>query len=349
MQRPEILRNSSLMDISDAVFISSLPHRQSFFEKGGWLRCSGPDDSEWRQFLKKNFSDIDIRYAENEAARYKKIGAAPGNKKDVFDTNVVHIWQDSYPLNLKQIFDPPPVLFYCGENPGKIIDGSYNKIAIVGTREPAPITLAAIDEYLTQIGTLRENSVIISGLARGVDAYAHRSALKKKIPGIAVLGAGLNHAGPASSRDIPKRYWNAGVPFSLISEFAPHIRGYAGNFPRRNRIIAGLSDTVGIMQAPYKSGAMITARYALDEGRDVAAFDHSLLYPPGFNEGARSLIESGATFLKFFSLEKNLIYNFSSSSREGEKQLEFWEKKQSGNILWLGDNIYLDRSADTEE
>lgn len=336
MQRPEILRNNSLMDISDAVFISSLPHRQIFYKKGGWLRCDGPNDSKWQQFLKNNFSDIDIQYAKTEADRYKKSG---------LDANTVHIWQDSYPLNLKQIFDPPPILFYRGENPGKIIDGVNNKIAIVGTRDPAPITLAAIDEYLTQIEVSQENSSVISGLARGVDAYAHRSALKKKIPGIAVLGSGLVHAGPASSRDIPEQYWNAGIPFSLISEFAPHVRGYAVNFPRRNRIIAGLSDTVAIMQAPYKSGAMITARYALDEGRDVVAFDHALLNSPGFNEGARSLIENGAFFLKFPSLENKLIENLSSSSCEGERQLEFWEKKQSGALVWLGENIYLDRSA----
>ena len=345
MQRSEILRNNSLMDISDAVFISSLPHRQTFYEKGGWLRCDGPNDSKWQQFLKNNFSDIDIQYAKNESNFCKKSVSSAKFGKDIFDADVVHIWQDSYPLNLKQIFDPPPVLFYRGENPGEIIDSVYNKIAIVGTRDPAPITLAAIDEYLTQIEASQENSAVISGLARGVDAYAHRSALKKKIPGIAVLGSGLAHAGPASSRDIPEQYWNAGIPFSLISEFAPHVRGYAGNFPRRNRIIAGLSDTVAIMQAPYKSGAMITARYALDEGRDVVAFDHALLNSPGFNEGARSLIESGAIFLKFSSLENKLIEKFSSSSHEGERQLEFWEKKQSGALLWLGENIYLDRSA----
>lgn len=166
-----------------------------------------------------------------------------------------------YPAKLKNITDPPVVLYCKGSLPS--VDETLS-IAIVGPRKPSVYALVSADRFAHRLS--EAGAVIVSGMAQGVDAEAGRGALKANRPTVAVLGCGLDICYPASSRDIYES-----IPFkgAIISEYPPGTPPVAVNFPARNRIISGLSDGVLVPEAGAKSGALITAACALEQGRDV--------------------------------------------------------------------------------
>ncbi len=340
------------MELARAIYLSALPHRQGFYRQGGW-KLSSPDASDWRSFLKENFTALDRRYALREARK-----AAELTGEERASMRVLTIWDADYPEQLASIFDPPPVLFLRGDElpaggavgrPDEQPDG-WNACALVGTRDPAPIVNLAVDAYIRF--TAQEAGVhslqgagapIVSGFARGVDGRAHRAAMENGLPGVAVLGAGLRHAGPRANLELLQRARRLGVPFTLVSEFAPWVPGHARNFPRRNRIIAGLSRRVIIMQAPRGSGALITGRFALEEGRDVVVFDHELLQGRGFNEGGRDFLEAGAERLVVPGLEELILReppDVMGGAGPSEEQLDFRARRSRGEFVWLGGEYY---------
>lgn len=320
-----------LLSPDEAIFLASLPHRQNFFRRGGWGSAPPPGDQAWDSFLSANFTAIDLVAAHAAVRDFRD-----RHEKNGPPFQVLTIWDGDYPPALRQIFDPPPVLFWSGSD----VNWGDEFIAIVGTRDPAPITLAAVDEYVSLFRARRDRMVLVSGFARGTDGQAHRSAIDNEIPGLAVLGSGLFRAGPAVNRSLPRLAEKKGVPFTLVSEYAPQLPGFAANFPRRNRIIAGLASLVVVMQAPYKSGALITARFAADEGRDVAVFDHPFLAAPGFNEGARLLLESGAAPIELPSLPDRLLKEPAFQKSVSPEQLEFWKIKNRGELYNLGGGYF---------
>ena len=183
-----------------------------------------------------------------------------------------------YPEGLWHLPDPPVPLFVRGEVP------RHNEaVAIVGTRRASPWALAFARD-LAQ--TLAEFGVwVISGLARGVDAAAHKGALEAQGPTLAVLGSALDRVYPPEHRALAER-------MSLVSEFPFGTGPRPEHFPRRNRIIAALSRAVVVVEAPERSGALITARHALEFGREVLAVPGR----PGDEKsrGANRLIQDGA-------------------------------------------------------
>ena len=168
---------------------------------------------------------------------------------------------EDYPQRLKNIADPPIVLYYQGELP----DFDNNAlIAVVGTRKASPYGLAAAKRMGWQLAKC--GGVVVSGMAFGIDGVAMQSALSAGGTVVGVLGCGADVVYPASNRQLFAEVAKFGC---IMSEFPPGTPPVSWNFPKRNRIISGLSCGVLVVEAPEKSGALITAHQALEQGRDV--------------------------------------------------------------------------------
>ena len=192
-----------------------------------------------------------------------------------------------YPAALREIPDPPPMLFYYGSLP----DPKKPSVGIVGTRRASKngLTMAA---YFAGC-LVKSGFQTISGLADGIDTFAHEGSLVEENATFAVLGCGVDVVYPAKNREL---YEKLKVHGGILSEYLPGTRPFAGNFPRRNRIISGLSDGILVMECRKKSGAMITARYAAEQNRTLFALP---MTPDGRgddNSGTNYLIKQGAIF-----------------------------------------------------
>ena len=176
----------------------------------------------------------------------------------------IHIltWQDArYPVALKNISDPPMILYYRGILP-EFNDHPF--IGVVGTRKASAYGLKLAETVAKQIAQC--GGIVVSGMAEGIDAMATRGALSQGKPVVGVLGCGVDVVYPRCNRELFLKMERNGC---LISEYPPETKPNKWNFPRRNRIISGLSSGVLVVEAPMKSGALITARQALEQGRDV--------------------------------------------------------------------------------
>lgn len=194
------------------------------------------------------------------------------------------ISEQRYPSRLRNIPDPPPVLYFKG-NP-ELLNGPA--LAIVGSRKPSDYGLritARIAEELGAAGVL-----IVSGLAFGIDARAHEAALDAKGISAAVFGCAIDNVYPAAHRSLADKIAGSGC---LLSEFPRGVRPERFNFPVRNRIISGISDGVLVVEAGGKSGALITAELALDQGREVLAVPGSV--DSALSAGPNRLIKQGAS------------------------------------------------------
>ncbi len=193
---------------------------------------------------------------------------------------------EAYPDKLRNIYTAPYALYLKGRLPGR----EDKVIAVVGARECTPYGIE-MTKYLA--GAIAQEGVhIISGLARGVDAYAHQGALTAGGVTYAVMGCGIDICYP---RDNINLYMDMQREGGIISEYGPDIKPLAGNFPMRNRIISGLSDGIVIIEAKEKSGSLITVDYGLDQGKEIYAL-------PGratdrLSEGCNNLIKLGAKLI----------------------------------------------------
>ncbi len=200
---------------------------------------------------------------------------------------VITLFDKEYPECLKAIYDPPILLY---------IKGDFRKedelsVAIVGSRKCTYYGLSMAEKIASELVSHR--IVIVSGLARGIDTAAHKGAIKNKGRTIAVLGNGLSHVYPAENKELAEHISHNGI---LVSEFPMETKPYKQNFPRRNRIISALSKGVLVVEAAQRSGALITADFALEQGRDVFAV-------PGMadrfsSNGTNALIKQGAKLVE---------------------------------------------------
>lgn len=201
-----------------------------------------------------------------------------------------HFWtpdHPDYPRWLLEIPDPPPVLYYRGRVELAENHGLTPAIAIVGTRRPSDYGrrwTRRLSQTLTQVGF-----TIVSGLAEGIDTEAHHSCLAEEGRTIAVLGTGVDVVYPASNRNLSQQIVEQGL---LVSEFPAGTQPDRPHFPMRNRIIAGLSQATLVIEAPQKSGSLITARLANEYGREVYALPGTLDNPRAI--GCLSLLSRGA-------------------------------------------------------
>lgn len=196
----------------------------------------------------------------------------------------VSVFDDEYPAALKQIYDPPIILYYKGE----IKPQDDFSIAIVGTRKMTGYGKLVTEKFATYLTT--SGLTIVSGLARGVDSTAHWSAVKERGRTIAILGGGVNQIYPPENISLVNQIIEDHG--AVMSEYPPDYPSLPGNFPARNRIISGLSKAVLVTEADVDSGSLITARVAIEQGKDVFAVPGPITSI--LSSGPAQLIKEGA-------------------------------------------------------
>lgn len=200
--------------------------------------------------------------------------------------DIITLADDVYPPLLLQIPDPPPFLYVYGS-----LDGCIENIAVVGSRNATNYGISTTERLCRDLASLKYK--IISGMAQGIDTAAHRGALSGKGQTIAVLGSGLERVYPADNRKLFHQISENGA---VISEFPLKTEPEAHNFPRRNRIISGISLGTVVVEATKKSGALITARLAAEQNREVFAIPGSI---HSFKSmGTHTLIKEGAKLVE---------------------------------------------------
>ncbi len=196
----------------------------------------------------------------------------------------VLIWKDDdFPHRLKEIDQPPPVLYLRGE----LLPEDNWAVAIVGTRRVTPYGRQVTEEIASYLAA--NGITIVSGLARGVDSLAHSAALKAGGRTLAVLGSGVDRIYPPENRPLVEQMLEQGA---VLSDYAPGTPPEASNFPPRNRIISGLSMAVIVIEAGKTSGALITAEFAAEQGREIFAVPGNIFAPQ--SKGTNKLIQNGA-------------------------------------------------------
>jgi len=193
-------------------------------------------------------------------------------------------WLDeAYPQRLKEIEQPPPVLYLRGD----LLPEDTWSVAIVGTRRVTPYGRQVTEEIASFLAA--HGITVVSGLARGVDSLAHTAALKAGGRTLAILGSGVDKIYPPENRALAERIFEHGA---ILSDYAPGTPPEASNFPPRNRIISGLSMAVVVIEAGETSGALITAEFAAEQGREVFSVPGNILAPQ--SKGTNKLIQQGA-------------------------------------------------------
>ncbi len=198
--------------------------------------------------------------------------------------NAITILDDAYPEGLKNLTEPPFVLYYKGDLSLLKRDG----VSVVGSRAIIPYAKTMTE---TLVGALSKQAVIISGLAKGIDACAHEAGLLG-LSTIAVLGCGIDRVYPDENKDLYKRISQKGL---ILSEYPGQVSPLKHHFPWRNRIVAALGKALVVMQADLKSGSMITVTQALNLGKDVYTIPYDLTHPEG--RGCNLLIQQGAMMI----------------------------------------------------
>ncbi len=194
---------------------------------------------------------------------------------------------ERYPDRLKQIASAPPLLMVKGQ----VEVLQYEQLAVVGSRHPTQAGIAQAYEFAEQLTNMGLS--ITSGLAKGIDASAHEGALQAGGTTLAVLGSGLQKVYPRQHLALSERICERGA---LISEFGLNTGAHPGHFPRRNRIVSGLSMGTLVIEATLKSGSLITARQALEQNREVFAIPGPIGNPQ--KSGCHHLIRQGATLIE---------------------------------------------------
>lgn len=199
----------------------------------------------------------------------------------------ISIEDEKYPKKLKKIKNAPEVLYYRGTLP----KDDTPTVSIVGARNSSEYGLTTGRALARELS--RQGVQVISGLALGCDTSAHIGALDVNAPNFAVLGCGVDLCYPTYNQDVYNRILDCGG--GIISELPDGTPAYAGNFPMRNRIISGLSDVVIVLEAKLKSGSLITANYAVEQGRDIFALPGRI--SDTLSQGTNDLIRQGAYIL----------------------------------------------------
>lgn len=252
---------------------------------GSAQNCLAVSPFDWaaKKFLEPELASLTVeqiekgrRFADQEQEEAAKAGVQ------------VYLWQESdYPVLLRAISVAPPIIYVRGKGPLK---EEILPLALVGSRRPTYYG-EKVARHLT--GELVDCGIVtVSGLARGIDSHVHDETIKRGGSTWAVLGSGLLNLYPRENKKLAERILEKGA---LISEFSLHTPPYRGHFPRRNRIIAGLSYATTVIEGDEKSGSLITARLAAEEGRDVFAVPGPIF--SSLSRGPHRLIQSGAALI----------------------------------------------------
>ncbi|RLT34303.1 MAG: DNA-protecting protein DprA, partial [Chloroflexi bacterium] len=245
----------------------------------------GSVEAAWKapiQRLKE--AGLDRRSLESLLAMRRSLDLDAAWQRVVQSGVRVYTWDDDdYPENLRQVPLSPPVIFAQGE----LVEEDRLAVALVGTRQASAYGREVARGLARELA--HNGITVVSGLALGIDATAHEAALEAGGRTIAVLGSGVDQIYPAKNRKMALAMIQQG---GLISEYPLGTRPEANNFPPRNRIISGLSLAIVVVEAGQRSGALITAKFAAEQGRDVFAVPGSILQPS--SAGCNALIQDGA-------------------------------------------------------
>jgi DNA processing protein len=272
------------------------------------------------------------RFADDQLKRLNRIGA-----------RILTIWDKEYPELLKRIYDPPALLFTLG----RYVAEDREAVAIVGTRHPSAYGQSMTERFARDLSQL--GITIVSGLARGVDTIAHTVTLQNHKRTIAVIGSGLDVPYPPENRKLLDQISENGV---VISEFPMGAKPDATNFPRRNRIISGMSLGTVIVESAEDGGAMITASTALDQDREVFAIPGNITEKR--SSGANKLIQDGRA--KLIQNVEDILCELNLKMQRGEKrkteqkpdlQLSIFEQKLLD--LLTSEPIYIDELAESAD
>jgi DNA processing protein len=278
---PRAPRGAVMIDLLDFVSLSLLPP-WCWRVAAEWLRRGDRPDAVVRRLVAGS-----TRHESDPQVDVRALAAAAIRRADAASIAALP-WNDpSYPVALTTIVDPPPVLWTRG-CAGAL---SAPAVAIVGSRAASPYGLAVAEQLAGDLAA--SGLVIVSGLARGVDSAAHRGALAAGGVTVAVLGSGVDVIYPPEHAALGRAIDATGA---VISELVPGTGPQQWFFPLRNRIISGLSRAVVVIEAGEKSGSLITARCALDQGRDVLAVPGNVL--SGRSRGAHALLRDGAKIVE---------------------------------------------------
>lgn len=247
---------------------------------------------------------IDKRKKLNPDAEIEKL-----NKSGI---KVISLDDSEYPPALRQIFDPPKILYLRGNT--EVL--TKPMFAIVGARKASHYGLTVAEHIAGELAKV--GLCIVSGMARGIDTSAHKGALGVGKPTVAVLGCGVDVVYPRENKGIMDKIIENGA---VISEFPLGTAPMAGNFPQRNRVISGLAKGIMVVEAADKSGSLITADFALEQGRDVFAVPGQITNP--LNKGAHRLIKQGAKLVEEArDVLEELGYDVSFLEQHGPKPEE---------------------------
>ncbi|PTV98032.1 DNA processing protein [Halanaerobium saccharolyticum] len=234
-----------------------------------------------QQLRNLGLTEKKIRIFNDQKEKFKpqKI-TAELKKKNI---NYLTLYNQEYPARLKEIYDPPPVIFYKG-----VLNFQLPAVAVIGSRNSTVYGRKIASRTASKLAEKGVN--IISGLANGIDSTAHQGALAADC-GIttAVLGNGFDYLYPSQNKLLSQKIIEKGL---MLTEFNPAVAPRAKNFPRRNRIISGLADLILVVEAGEKSGTLITVDYALDQGKDIMAVPGNIDRPNSV--GCNRLIKKGA-------------------------------------------------------
>lgn len=223
-------------------------------------KCKNPT------FFIENYKQLDLKKLRQEFKKFP----------------VLSILDSNYPLELKEIYNPPVLLFY----QGNIELLSKPKLAVVGARQASQIGCQSVKKIIKETNN---QFVIVSGLARGIDTAAHVSALKNGGSSIAVIGSGLDVYYPTENKKL-QEYMS--YNHLVLSEYFTGEQPLKFHFPERNRIIAGLCQGIVVAEAKMRSGSLITCERALEQGREVFAIPGNII--DGKSDGCHHLIQEGA-------------------------------------------------------
>jgi len=257
------------------------------------------------------------------------------------EIDAICVKDESYPENLKNIYDPPAVLY----SRGALYGIGANAVAMVGARRCSAYGLQMAERIAFDLA--KEGITVVSGMARGIDTASHKGVIKAGGKTIAVMGSGFRHIYPREARSLIPAIAEKGA---VITEYSSQTIPFKGNFPRRNRIISGMVRAVIVVEAAVRSGAMITANFALSEGRDVFAVPGRADFHS--SKGSNMLIQKGAALvmsaddvLKELNVESEKTKNKPVPSVSGDQDM----KEEYGPMLKLlktESPVHIDRISE---
>lgn len=255
---------------------------------------------------------------------------------------VLTLAHEDYPPLLKAIYDPPPVIYY----KGRVVGDTAFPLAVVGTRTPSSYGKIAAERLCTELAQC--GCCLVSGMARGIDTIVHKAALKENAPTLAVMGCGLEHTYPPENRMLKEKIVEGGA---ILSEFPMSTKPDRNNFPARNRVISGLAYGTLVIEAGEKSGALITAHFALEQGREVFALPGNIFSQK--SRGAHNLIKKGAklvdgieAIIEEFPAE---VQHNLAAKKDGEEKIDLTEGEKHLISLLRNEHKHVDELIESSD